>query len=114
MCIFPFVMSSSPDAIKIRLNDSVMTVTPSGDLDLLTAPALAAVLEKTVDRGVREVRVVMRDVAFIDSTGLSALLRRWHAANRAGVRFRLTEATDAVERVLRITQTRRLFVDGDH
>jgi anti-sigma B factor antagonist len=96
-------MSSSPDEIKIRVNGPVVMVTPSGDLDLLTAPALSNVLERAADRATREVHVVMSDVTFIDSTGLSALLHGWQAARRAGLRFRVIEASPAVQRVMTIT-----------
>ena len=80
MCIFPFGMSSSPDEIKIHRNGSVLTLTPSGEVDLVTAPTLARVLRNAAAPGVTEVRVVLGDVTFVDSTRLSALLCRWRAA----------------------------------
>jgi anti-anti-sigma factor len=80
MCIFPFGMSSSPDEIKIQRNGFVLTVTPSGELDLVTALALARVLRDAAAPPVSEVRVVLGDVTFIDSTGMSALFCGWRAA----------------------------------
>jgi anti-anti-sigma factor len=74
MCVFPFGMSSSRDQTKIHRIGPVISVTPSGELDLVTAPALADALRHAADRTVAEVRVVLSDVALMDATGLNALL----------------------------------------
>jgi anti-sigma B factor antagonist len=106
-------MSSSRDEVKINRIGPVMSVTPSGELDLVTAPGLADVLRHAADGTVAEVRVVLSEVTFMDSTGLDALLCGWQAALAAGVRFQVTDASPAVRRVLTVTGTDRLFYRGE-
>ena len=57
--------------------DTVVVV--EGDLDLDTAPALTNCLCDTLAGGARRIVVDLRDVSFIDSSGLMAL----HAAHMA-------------------------------
>jgi anti-sigma B factor antagonist len=107
--MFPIRMCSIPDKINIQVDGSLLTVTPSGDLDLATAPALAAALESAAASGVDHIQVTLREVSFLDSTGLAALVRGWQAASRAGARFSVVDASPQVRRVLEITDLSHLL-----
>jgi anti-sigma B factor antagonist len=96
-------MSSIPDTINIQVDDGLLTVAPSGDLDVATAPALAAALESAATSGVNHIQVTLREVTFLDSTGLTALVRGWQAASQAGARFSVADVSTQVRRVLDIT-----------
>jgi anti-anti-sigma factor len=73
-----------------------------GDLDLLAAEELAKVLLPMCERGV-EVELDLAGVGFIDSTGISLLLRSHRSSAQHGGRFVLTGVHGPVERVLHVT-----------
>lgn len=104
-------MSFSHDEIAIHLDAGVATVSPTGELDLATAPALRSALERAVSMGPQRIRVSLRAVSFIDSTGLAALVHGWRVASDQGVGFTVAEPAPHVRRVMEITHLERLF-DG--
>ncbi len=59
------------------------------EIDLLTAPQLEASLSRLCEEGVREIEVDLRDVDFIDSSGLRAILSAKAVCAERGVEFRL-------------------------
>ena len=66
-----------PEAFRIEVQpdrDQVV-VAPHGELDIATAPRLAAEIDGLVERGVQRLVVDLRPTSFIDSTGLHVLLR---------------------------------------
>ena len=76
----------------------------SGELDLATAPKLEDEL-KRVERDSPGVIVLdLRPLAFMDSSGLRALLSADARAREAGRRLVLVRGDERVQRVLRITR----------
>lgn len=85
-----------------------VTIVVAGDLDLDGA----AELEITIERGVElaaetggGVLLDLRDVAFIDSTGLRALLAGRVEADRRGVHLSTSGLSAAARRLLELTDT---------
>ena len=73
-------------------------------MDLHTAPRVQYAIERAVENeGVGAVVVDLGDVAFMDSTALSALMRSKDTLGQRGVSLRLAAPSQAVER---ITETR--------
>ena len=75
----------------------------TGDLDLETAPRLASHAEPILDSGTGGLLIDLRRVTFIDSSGLSALIRltqRMGAANRP---FQIIKPPPVVGKVFEIT-----------
>jgi anti-sigma B factor antagonist len=68
-------MSMDPAAFSVSDvdGDGRVVVVPRGELDLATAPDLEAVLRARLDDG-RRVVVDLRELAFMDSTGLRVLV----------------------------------------
>ena len=64
----------TPFAIDISANADRRRVALRGELDIAHAPDLEAAIEKLCDEGAREIVVDLSGVAFIDSSGLRALL----------------------------------------
>jgi anti-sigma B factor antagonist len=95
--------------IEIQVIGATVMVRLAGELDLSTAPALRAALEAAATLDVERVVVILRDVSFMDSTGLSALVHGWRVASDNGVAFTLREPTAPVRRVLAITDLDRLL-----
>ena len=81
-----------------------------GELDVATAPRLAALLTRLRERR-HPVVLDLSEVAFMDSSGLRALLRMH---NRHGSSVRLGPVSTVVDRLLALTGTAEVFgSDGD-
>jgi anti-anti-sigma factor len=88
-------------------------VTVSGELDLRTSPQLEERLTAAFDAGAELVILDLRQVEFMDSTGLRVLLSAHQRAHEAGRRFALVRGADQVERVLTLTGVRDLLTVVD-
>jgi anti-anti-sigma factor len=69
-----------------RPNGSVL-LTIAGELDIATVPVVRERLTALIDAGARRVVVDLREVSFMDSTGLAAFI---HAKMRLGDEGQLT------------------------
>jgi anti-sigma B factor antagonist len=74
-----------------------------GEADLATAPQLHAKLVDLVENGTGSIVVDLTPVAFIDSTGLGALLAGHRRAHARGHTIRLVCPEGQTLRVLRLT-----------
>jgi anti-anti-sigma factor len=105
----PFGMSEEP-------LPSGLAFTVSGELDLATAPELRERLGAAVDSGMTRIVVDLREVTFMDSIGLAAIV---HVRSRVGAdgRLALVVAPDSyAQLVLEITGMPRalaIFADRD-
>jgi|SRR4051794_37736821 anti-sigma B factor antagonist len=101
----------APLQIEVTRMDDIALAICSGEVDIDTAPRLEAQLRRALDDGARDVVVNLRDVTFIDSAGITALLRAAENARwRYGHLF-LTRPTAQTMRVLELTHsTTRLRV----
>jgi anti-sigma B factor antagonist len=106
----PFAESAGPLRLDVAGDPDRPSVVVGGELDLATAPALRDRLLAVIDAGATGITLDMRDVSFVDSSGLGVLV---------GAHKRLREATggsltivgpqDAVRKVLDITGLSPLF-----
>ena len=85
-------------------NGTVLIVAVSGDVDLSTSPAVETAVREVVARpGVTAVRVDLRAVDFLDSSGIAALLKGRRSADEHGVSYRVIGAQGIARRVLQIS-----------
>jgi len=97
----PFEVSSEqPDG-------SIHQITVRGELDLSTAPELAAELRAAREAGGKSILLDLSDCEFIDSSGLAVIVEAWRDLNgREGEdRMVMCGAQIQVQRLLRITGT---------
>ncbi len=80
-----------------------VTVTPSGQIDLATAPELANALRQARNGDVTEIVVDLGQVDFMDSAGVRVLIDAARETDRGGGRLYLSGAHGWVARVLEIT-----------
>ncbi|MYV41891.1 anti-sigma factor antagonist [Streptomyces sp. SID1328] len=80
---------------------AVATVT--GDMDLHTADTLRHEASKILERQCPRLILDLSHVGFCDSTGLSALISLWHAAQKAGGALGLANVPDRLMRMLTLT-----------
>jgi anti-sigma B factor antagonist len=73
-------------------------------MDLHTAPRFQYAVERAVEsEGISAVVVDLGDVAFMDSTALSALMRSQDTLGQQGISLRLAAPSKAVERIFSVT-----------
>jgi anti-sigma B factor antagonist len=90
-------------AIRVARDDGKCMVTLEGEMDLSNAPAAEAALREAVAEGSARIVVDMRDLSFIDSTGIALLVHLLQEDDGAD-RFRfLPSQSQDVTRVLRLT-----------
>jgi anti-anti-sigma factor len=78
------------------------TVVVAGDLDAMTAPDLAKVLDAQVTGRERDLVIDLREVTFMSSAGLHVLLTAAVDTAFAGIRLRVhATGSRAVQRILR-------------
>jgi anti-sigma B factor antagonist len=75
----------------------------SGELDLASSPALEHELERGAASQAETVIVDLRDLEFMDSTGLSVLVRAHQRATEHGQRFGVVKGPQQVQRLLSLT-----------
>ena len=86
-----------------------------GELDLATAPRLEAEIEHVrAEQGLRRVIVDLRKLAFLDSTGLEAIIRLHRVAEEEDFEVAVIRGPRAVERLFSVMQLdRRLWIVDD-
>jgi anti-sigma B factor antagonist len=92
-----------------------MVVAASGEIDLYTAPRLAAELDNvlTKDSATRIV-VDMSGVDFCDSTGMNVLLSALKRSREGGGGLELAGPRPAVRKILQVTGLDTVFTVLDH
>ncbi len=83
-------------------SDGCARLAVAGELDAASASTLIGAVINTMDAGSVHVELDMRDVTFIDSAGLGALIRAYKAAQGRGSLV-ICELSDVVHRLLAIT-----------
>lgn len=72
-----------------------------GELDLLTAPLLAAAVERVIASDVPKVVLDCEELTYLDSTGIAVLIRAWDGMKgRATAPVVVTNLSESVRRVL--------------
>src|SRR4051794_4756008 len=74
----------------------------AGELDLASVGALRAALNEVLAAGWENIVLDLRELTFIDSTGLSLLLKAERAARHADARFAIVDGSPAVARLLEL------------
>jgi anti-sigma B factor antagonist len=90
--------------IDITQQGGVTVVTVSGEVDLQTAPRLAAALEEARAASGASIVVDLSRVDFLDSSGLGVLVTAHRETEAGGGRLRLVRPRPAVGKVLTITR----------
>jgi anti-anti-sigma factor len=89
--------------VEVAGDGRTTVVTVSGDLDLASSPALDDELTRLVTDGGGRVVLDLRRLDFMDSTGLSTLVRAQERLEQAGLQFGVVRGTQQVQRLLELT-----------
>ncbi|HWC39183.1 MAG TPA: STAS domain-containing protein [Acidimicrobiales bacterium] len=98
-------------AVEIRAGDDARTaiVAIHDALDIHSAPFVRERLGQVIDQDWRVIIVDLRDVDFMDSTGLGVLIGARRRSQDAGIKLVLARPSRATYRLLAITGMRRHF-----
>jgi anti-anti-sigma factor len=81
----------------------------SGRLDAVSALEVKAQIQELVQAGHVELIVCLREVPFVDSSGLAALVAGPKATRQAGGTLKLSGLSDQARTVFRLTLLERVF-----
>jgi anti-sigma B factor antagonist len=96
-------MTQSHFDVKVHHEAGAAVVTLSGELDIAAAPSLEQQLETVFAAPPAQLIVDLRELEFIDSTGLSVLVKANQRAESDGLRFGLAGGGTQVRRLLSLT-----------
>ena len=89
--------------VETQTNGRAVTLTMSGELDLVSAPVLERALGQLTEPEVELIIVDLRGLAFMDSTGLHLLIQAQQRAHDSGRSFALVRGAEQVQRLLDVT-----------
>jgi anti-anti-sigma factor len=90
-------------SVDTRTEGPATVLAVSGELDLAASPALEEQLEQVFGDSVSQLIIDLRELEFIDSTGLSVLVKAHQRAEDSGCRFGLVNGGSQVRRLLSLT-----------
>jgi anti-anti-sigma factor len=104
-------MGSGPEQLTARTDarNGVARVALRGELDMATTSILNAELTRVEHDGVNAIMLDLRDVGFVDSSGLQAFLQARDRATTNGHRMVLIGASQAARRLFGVTKTEFLL-----
>ena len=89
--------------LTVDSTDGTAVVTPSGELDLASAPTLWAALARVLRGDDRAVVMDLSRLTFSDCAGLRPIRRAVRQAAQSGTMVELRDAVPSVRRVLELT-----------
>jgi anti-anti-sigma factor len=93
----PFRVDVAPARDSVR-------VSPVGELDIATVPKLQAEVVRLRESGFNRIVLDLRQVRFIDSTGLRLVLELDAAARADSHHLQVIRGSDVVHRIFEVTQ----------
>jgi anti-sigma B factor antagonist len=112
-------MSREPDAVEVALTPLALerggtptrpVIVAHGEIDVATSPILRSELAVVLTLRPEEITLDLRDVGFVDSSGLGVLVGALKRLREAGGdRFAIIGAQDSVRKIFSITGLNTLF-----
>lgn len=90
-------------SVDVRDGSRAVVIQVSGELDLASSPALENELERGSGSAAEMVIVDLRELEFMDSTGLSVLVRAHQRTTDSGRQFGIVKGPPQVQRLLDLT-----------
>ncbi|HWX73797.1 MAG TPA: STAS domain-containing protein [Solirubrobacteraceae bacterium] len=90
--------------VGVSTHADVALVQLDGELDLASAPVLESRLEEPEVAGAATVVLDLREVQFIDSTGLRTIFAARSSCRQRGQELAVTRGSEQVQRLLSITR----------
>jgi anti-sigma B factor antagonist len=98
-----FVNESRHLQVDYRADDGTVVIDLAGELDIASAPELKKAIDRATASGARIVIVDLHGLEFMDSTGISLLVRAHKSALKSEHRFAVIKGAPQVDRLLTLT-----------
>jgi anti-anti-sigma factor len=95
--------------VEVSQNGRTAVISLAGELDLASSPELEEKLARLEESEPTVLVIDLRELAFMDSTGLSVLVRAHKKAQERGQRFGLVRGSHQVQRLLTLTGVAERF-----
>ena len=94
-----------------KLEDGILTMYPQGDLDLVTAKTMKQTVESVLYSrlGVKHLVLNLKDVRFIDSSGLGMLIGCYKFMQGRQGSMMLSDVSAALYRILELSGIKKLM-----
>jgi anti-sigma B factor antagonist len=96
-------MQSDFAVVPTHRTGRAVTLALSGELDLVSSPALSRAIDDLAGSDLELLIVDLRGLVFMDSTGLHALIRAQNQVQESGRRFALVRGPEQVQRLFDLT-----------
>jgi anti-anti-sigma factor len=109
------MVTPTPFEIKILREGVAARLIVVGEIDLRTCNEIVDAAERLAADGCTELNIDLREVSFMDSSGLRALIAIHKQCAEAGRQLTIVPATEPVMTVFRLTgaDTRLPFIDDE-
>src|SRR5579859_5904651 len=89
--------------VEVRTENGAPLLSVQGELDLASSPVLEEELARVTSERPSLVIIDLRELDFMDSTGLSVLIRAHQRAEEAGYRLGIVNGSRQIRRLLTLT-----------
>jgi anti-sigma B factor antagonist len=89
--------------VDVRSENGAPLLSVKGELDLASSPALEEEVERAVADAAPLIIIDLRELEFMDSTGLSVLIRAHQRTQERGHRLAIVNGSRQVRRLLSLT-----------
>jgi len=89
--------------VEVRTENGVPLLDVRGELDLASSPMLEQALERVIATSPSMVIIDLRELEFMDSTGLSVLIRAHQRALQGSHRLGIVNGSRQIRRLLSLT-----------
>ena len=89
--------------LEVRSQGRAIVIAVRGELDLASSPALQEELDRVSASDAEMLIIDLRELDFMDSTGLSVLVRAHQRAEEHGRRLAMVKGPQQVQRLLSLT-----------
>ena len=90
--------------------DNRWDVILAGEVDISNAPQLRAELKAMLEEKTAPVTMDIKDLSYIDSTGLGVIIGAYGRMKEQGVPMKMVNPAKNVEKLLKITSLDRIFL----
>jgi anti-sigma B factor antagonist len=99
----PVDLPPSQFHVDVQPHRDVVHLVPVGELDLATADQLRGQLDELINAGCRRLIVDLRELKFIDSTGLALLARYYRTAQDDGWQLSIIQGPPQIRRMFELS-----------
>ncbi len=92
-----------------EINPDILVMSLGGDLDMSVSPEVRKVLLPLFRENVSHIIVDLKDVGYIDSSGIATFVESLQMSRKTGIRFSLAGACPKVEAIFDLAHLKSIF-----